>query len=235
MASGVIGALITALINSFITTFKNVAKLIQTGVSSLIEGIKVLIYNPENLSTEDKIKSFIKISLSGISVALGIMLEEGVKNGLEAAGVPATIAGFVGAGVGLLSTTMLTGITVYFVDHFDEAMQEMQAVANTIMFGLEHSAKSIKKAYDVAITKVDELYQQILADTVDYYAEMNALSDLAFDFSLPQLINSKIQLIMLKHQVWITTGFLKQTRYCKFFQFIRRDDLCLTAMLRKRR
>lgn len=187
MASGVIGALITALINSFITTFKNVAKLIQTGVSSLIEGIKVLIYNPENLSTEDKIKSFIKISLSGISVALGIMLEEGVKNGLEAAGVPATIAGFVGAGVGLLSTTMLTGITVYFVDHFDEAMQEMQAVANTIMFGLEHSAKSIKKAYDVAITKVDELYQQILADTVDYYAEMNALSDLAFDFSLPSV------------------------------------------------
>gem|GEM_PF-3688620 len=183
MASGVIGALITALINSFITTFKNVAKLIQTGVSSLIEGIKVLIYNPENLSTEDKIKSFIKISLSGISVALGIMLEEGVKNGLEAAGVPATIAGFVG----LLSTTMLTGITVYFVDHFDEAMQEMQAVANTIMFGLEHSAKSIKKAYDVAITKVDELYQQILADTVDYYAEMNALSDLAFDFSLPSV------------------------------------------------
>lgn len=185
--SGVVGALLTALINSFITTFKNVTKLIQTGVSSLVEGVKVLILNPDQLSTEEKIKTFIKVALSGISVALGLMLEDGIKNALIATGIPATIAGMIGGGVGLLSTTILTGLTVYFVDHFDEAMQEMQAVANTIMFGITVSASAIKDAYVESINKIDEIYRVVLSETVEYYAKMNTLADMAHDFNLPPI------------------------------------------------
>jgi hypothetical protein len=116
------------------------------------------------------------------------MLEEGSKAGLIASGVPESVATWVASGIGLLSTTILMGLTIYLVDHFDEALKELQVVAETIMFGLTHSAQSIKRAYEEAIEKVDSMYQDVMSQMIDYYARLNKLADMAHDFNLPASI-----------------------------------------------
>lgn len=193
MVSGIVGALITAVINTFITTLKNVARLIQQSVSSLVQAGKVLFVNPDNLPMKERIKAFTKILLTGILAVLGGFLEEAVKTGLMGMGVPGMLSGWIAGGLALLATTLTTAIVVYSIDHFGDVIKELKEAIDTIAYGLTHSARSIQEAFDKAMAKIDEMYQNMLLDIREYYSQLNKWSDLAHDLSLAageQLSNS---------------------------------------------
>ncbi len=76
--SGFISAIITALLNMFIRTGKNVVRLIREGFLSLSNAIKTLIFPPEGLSMKEAAHEAIKVLATGVVVTSGIMVGESI-------------------------------------------------------------------------------------------------------------------------------------------------------------
>lgn len=103
--SGLLSGLITLLINSFITTMKNIVTIIRESTLAVVRSIKTILAPEPGMDSSDIARAVLKL-LSGVAVvAIGIAFEESVKKLIEVT----FLAPFAEAIAGVL-TAMATGI-----------------------------------------------------------------------------------------------------------------------------
>ena len=113
--AGALSAISTTLINIFTTTLKNTGRIIRQSWASIVEALKVLFFNPDNLRLGDRIKAVLKIIATGATVVFGYYLNSILENsGIGAVPLVGSILSEVISGLvtGIISCTLL-----YFIDH----------------------------------------------------------------------------------------------------------------------
>jgi hypothetical protein len=78
MLSGIFSNLVTVLINAFMTTAKNMVRLIREGFFSIVKAAKLLLNPPEGMTKEQAFHEAGKIIIGALVVSIGILLEESI-------------------------------------------------------------------------------------------------------------------------------------------------------------
>jgi len=79
MISGIFSSLVTILINAFLTTAKNLVRLIREGFFSIIKAVKLLMNPPAGMTKAQAFHEAGKIVIAALAVSVGILLEEGIS------------------------------------------------------------------------------------------------------------------------------------------------------------
>ena len=181
--SGIVGTIVTTLINMVATTIKSVGKILQDSVTTLISAFKMWTKNPNNLDKATLVKETIKMISLGVSASIGIIAEEGIKKALipTALSMVAEPIGIIG---GILITGSCSALLIYVMDNFGKIMKKFKDAWNGMMYGLQRTKREILETYNKALVAVDEVYRGILSDIKDYYDKMDNLALLAHDMNL---------------------------------------------------
>lgn len=102
--AGALSSVSTTLCNIFLTTSKNIVTVIRQTWASLVEAIKILIFNPDNLLLGDRIKAAVKVLAVGASVVFGTMISEVISKS------SVSVIPFVGDILPTFFATLSTGI-----------------------------------------------------------------------------------------------------------------------------
>lgn len=118
-ASGILSEIVTTIINIFTGTAKSIMRLLRNFWAGIINSLKILIFNPDNLGVEEKLAAVMRI----LSVAIGGMIQPIVAEAIDklmvtyAGFVPGflreVLSQFVGASLGGVVSVSL----VYAIDH----------------------------------------------------------------------------------------------------------------------
>ncbi|BCC10480.1 TPA: DUF1524 domain-containing protein [Bacillus cereus] len=114
--SGFLSNIMTTIMNCFKTTSKRLVKIIREGFLSIFRAIKLLVFTPKELTKQEACREAIKLLVSGLFVAGGIVIEEVLEKKLMALGIPGSIANAISSTL----TGIITGIgivtVVYMLD-----------------------------------------------------------------------------------------------------------------------
>ncbi|TGE75933.1 hypothetical protein [Weissella confusa] len=184
LGGGFISALVNTAINTFLTTTKNIARLLNDVARSLWQAIKILTSKDKSIPFSQKLKEAIKLVTTAVIATGGVILGEAIKVSLQ--GTPfAPVADVVSTAVAAILTGLVTALVLFVFDNFGEIMAQFKQVFRTMVDGIKLDVKVIERNYNAAIKRIDDIYKEILEDIYQQYAELNRLADLAFDFNLP--------------------------------------------------
>ncbi len=115
--AGALSSITTTLCNIFFTTAKRTVKILRQTYASLVEALKILFINPDNLLFGERVRSMAKVLATGASVVMGVIVSELLQQ-TPIAGIPylgEIIQNFLGAFVtGIMTCTLL-----YYLDRSD--------------------------------------------------------------------------------------------------------------------
>lgn len=166
--SGIISSLVTTLTNIFLTTTKNVGKIIRESWASIVEAVNILLFNPNNLPFGEVLKAVSVIICTASSVILGTVVSEAMSK-IPALQIPIigdVLPKFTGALVtGLMSISLL-----YFLDH-SKIVQRLVDWANKLKTELDYKVEYYQKVHaeisryaaELADIDYEEFNNQILA------------------------------------------------------------------------
>lgn len=153
MISGFFSSILTTIINSFKTTSKRLVRIIREGFLSIFRAFKLLFFTPEGLTKQEATREAIKLLVSGLFVAGGIVIEELLEKKLITLGIPEPIAN-------IISTTLvgiITGIgivtVVYMIDNLISKLpstKELIEKSNEMI----HNAFVLEEDYAVATSTI---------------------------------------------------------------------------------
>lgn len=182
LSGGFLSAIANTLINAFLTTGKNFARIINDTFVSLWQAVKLLTTKTE-VPLSVRIKEAFKLITTALIAAGGFMLGEAVSASL--AGTPfAPIADIIGTGVAAVMTGMATALVVYLFDHFAEVVDGVKSIIKTMAKGMTVTSDQLKADYEQAIIRIDGIYRDVLEEIYVQYDHLNKLADLAFDLGL---------------------------------------------------
>ncbi len=115
--SGLLSAIITALLNMFVRTGRNIVRLIREGFQSLMKAVKTLIFPPEGMTLKQAAHEATKVLASGLVITGGILVEEAISKYLLSHGIP--LSGIISVVVAGLITGMGSLLVVFMLDKLD--------------------------------------------------------------------------------------------------------------------
>ena len=145
--AGVLASVATTVTNIFFVTAKNVARILRETWSSLLEALKILFFNPDNLPWGDRLKAAAKVIAVGASMIVGGLVQEAVAKVIHIPLLNEVLPQFLGALVGGVLSVSL----VYFLDH--------SAVVNKI------------------VAFINELFRDGFRETLLFFKEANEKLD----------------------------------------------------------
>lgn len=74
--SGVLASVTTTLCNIFLTTAKNIVRIIRQSWASLVEAVKIIFFNPDRLPFGERFRAAAKVIATGASIVAGTMVSE---------------------------------------------------------------------------------------------------------------------------------------------------------------
>ena len=163
MLAGVLSSLTTTIMNIFFTTQKTLVKLVREMWSSLTTVAKMIFFNPKRLSAGELTKEVIRVLSTGVSVALGALLNQNLAS-LLTFPLGAEIAAFVSA---IASGLMTLGFS-YFLDH-----SEMMSKVWKYLDSFKSDAKKTLEYFQNVNEKLDD-YLLELAE-IEFNLDSNEL------------------------------------------------------------
>jgi len=140
--AGILSSLVTTLINIFVTSAKNIVKIIRESLSTVVEALKVLILNPENLPPGEVMKSVAVLISTGASVILGTVVMEAMRK-IPALNIPIVgevLTTFVGASVtGLMSISL-----IYYIEN-SKSVKKIMDWLNQAKSSVDSKIDDLKK------------------------------------------------------------------------------------------
>jgi hypothetical protein len=76
--SGFCSNIVTVVVNIFVTTAKNIVRLIREGFFSVVRAIKLLLNPPSEMTKSELFHEAGKIIVSGAVITIGILMEEAI-------------------------------------------------------------------------------------------------------------------------------------------------------------
>ena len=153
MLAGALSSLTTTVMNIFFTTQKTLVKLVREMWSSLTTVVKMIFFNPKRLSAGELTKEVIRVLSTGVSVALGAILNQHLSS-LLTFPFGAEIAAFVSA---VASGLMTLGFS-YFLDH-----SEMMSKVWKYLDSFKSDAKKTLEYFQTVNEKLDEYLLELAA------------------------------------------------------------------------
>lgn len=136
MIAGIFSTVMNTLINIFFTTAKNVGKIIRESWTSLVEALRVLLFNPDKLPFGSLVLHASKIVATGAAVVMGVLVAEAAaKHGLAATPF---IGDLLITLIGALTTGILSVSFIYFLDH-SKLIQKVVAYVDGIKSKEQHA------------------------------------------------------------------------------------------------
>ena len=112
--SGALSSITTTICNIFFTTSKNIVKIIRQSYVSIVEALKILFINPDNLEAGERIRAVDKVLAVGASVLMGTAVSETLSK--TAVGVIPVVGDTVQTFCGTLVTGIMSCTLLYFLD-----------------------------------------------------------------------------------------------------------------------
>lgn len=191
--AGILSSLVTTLINIFVTSAKNIVKIIRESLSTVVEALKVLILNPENLPPAEVMKSVAVLISTGASVILGTVVMEAMRK-IPALNIPVVgevLTTFVGASVtGLMSISL-----IYYIENSKNVKKIMDWL-NQAKSSLDSKIDDFKKInedlllYVTTLEKIDlDQFSKQVEMTQEIAHQMNATdSDIEINRILSEIV-----------------------------------------------
>lgn len=117
--SGFFSNLVTALINTFLTTTKRIGRMVREGFNSLVQSIQMLLFPPKGMSYRETTHEASKTLLTGGFVIGAIAVEEWLEKQLVMIPLLASIASSVVPVIVGALTALVTTLGVYLIDQAD--------------------------------------------------------------------------------------------------------------------
>lgn len=148
---GLVSAIVTAVINMFVTTAKRLVRIIREGALSLARAVGMLVNPPVGMDLSTAAHEASKIAAAALAVSAGVMVEQSVETAIVTTVPPlATIApALTTVAVGLV-TGLSTVLLVATLDRFD-------------FFGAVASQRG-KQRRALLDAKLDAMVDAIIAD-----------------------------------------------------------------------
>lgn len=112
--SGMLASLTTTLTNIFFTTSKSIVKIIRQIWASLVEALKILFLNPDNLLFGERMRAVLKLITTGASIIVGTLVSESIGK------LPVIANCEFGEVIKIFCGTLVTGVMscslLYFLD-----------------------------------------------------------------------------------------------------------------------
>ena len=112
--AGIISSLTTTFINIFATTSKNIVRVIRQTWVSLVEALKIIFFNPDNLPFGERMRAVAKIFATTASVIVSIVVRE-VLTKFGIASIP-VIGNELVTFIEILSMGLTSCTLLYFLD-----------------------------------------------------------------------------------------------------------------------
>ncbi len=129
LISGFISNFITVFTNTINTTFKRLNRIIREGIYSIFKAIKMVLYPPDNITTEEVLHEAKKIIAGGIVISLGIIAEEYVSKLIEGTPILKPFDDIITS----IFIGTITGLTVtYVVYYLDKNKNNKDAVSELL-------------------------------------------------------------------------------------------------------
>lgn len=153
-ASGLLSSLTTTILNIFLTTAKFWGKIIREAWLNIVRLVKLVFFNPENLSAGQLAKAAFKILAASVGLVVGMIVNESL---VVLEGIP------FGGEIKLFISGLVSGIVIlclnYFIEH-SEIMQKFWAYLD-----------SFKSKYERAL----DYFKEINAELDRYVLELTQL------------------------------------------------------------
>lgn len=127
VVAGGLASLTTTLCNIFFTTAKNTVKIIRQTYASIVEAVKILFINPNNLPFGERMRAVIKVISTGASVVLGGTVSEMI--GKTPIGIIPVLGEVVQTFCGTLVTGIMSCTLLYYIDQ-SELVNKLVNVLN---------------------------------------------------------------------------------------------------------
>ena len=129
--SGLLSSLTTTICNIFFTTAKNIIKIIRYAYVSIIQALKILFFNPDNLLLGDRIRETLKIISTGASIVVGIISSEAISKILNNFGIIGLTNDILQTFITTFVSSISTCTLLYFIDK-NQTMKDMFSFLNKL-------------------------------------------------------------------------------------------------------
>lgn len=183
--AGALASLTSTGINMFETTFATAGRILRQSWSSIIQAVKILVFNPDQLPYGEVLRSVFKIIATTASVMAGVLLQETLSK--PALALPPSLQRVVPAFVGSLLSGVLSVSFLYFFD-YSKKVQQIVNYANQIKDEFDVKLDYYTQATD-RLTKVVAQLEQIDFDTLE--KEASQISDLFEELEKAENLNEE--------------------------------------------
>ncbi|SFO81157.1 hypothetical protein SAMN05216601_102259 [Ectopseudomonas composti] len=159
--AGFVSTLVTLIINSFVTTAKNLVVIIREAVLSIVRAIKMIVAPPPHVAPGDIAFEVMKILSAALTLSLGIMLEEVIQKALEAIPLLLPFAATLAPVITGIITGTLTLFTVLAFDRLKDFLAFRNKQLADIHRGQTVGFLKIKQT----VLILDGAYQHIIITT----------------------------------------------------------------------
>lgn len=177
---GFMGNLLTVFINTFMTTSKNLARLINDGVTGLWTAFRLLCAPPPGMTTAQAITEATKLVVAALATTVGVLLTESFVTYLQTTPF-APFAQLIGGLLGGILTGIVVATLMYAIDQLVVALQKLNGLMETFKEGLYTNVEDVRAQYVAAVRLMEEEYQLVLTEIFERYETYRKLSRVAYD------------------------------------------------------
>lgn len=162
---GAISEIITFLLNHFVSTAKELVRIIRESLSELIKAFKLLLWPPKNQPRDETIKEALKIVAGVVGVSLGLVIEESIKAWILTVPVIQSFASEISAIISGIIAGTITAVVIYLINRVFEKLsmrfesQSLDMLCKNIALQEEliNQATSISFCYMEIQKRLDEM------------------------------------------------------------------------------
>lgn len=167
--SGVLSSITTTICNIFFSTAKSVVRIIRQTWASLVQALKILLFNPDNLPLGERVRAASKVLATAASVVAGIIVSEAIAK------TPLGAIPVVGEIVQTFCGTLVTGIMsctlLYILDHnklINKAVRLLDSFSSGNLVNFYKQQSLLLEKYCAELMNINV---QTLRKEVDSYSE----------------------------------------------------------------
>jgi len=194
--AGIISSLTTTLCNIFLTTHKNLVRVIRQTWASIVEATKILIFNPDKFSFGERMRAALKILAAGASVVIGTVVQDAVRKALtpHLVAVP-VLGGELLDIISVFSSSLCTGfltITLLFIIDNDPFNGYLMKQFDKTIAEYERQAK----LFEIYAAELEKIDIETLRRETELYHNLAIRLEMAKDASeLNNMLHGAIKLI----------------------------------------
>lgn len=189
--AGIIGSLTTTLTNIFFTTSKNIIRVIRQSWVSLVEALKIVFFNPDNLPFGERMRAVAKILATTASVIVSIVVRE-VLTKIGIATIP-VVGDELVTFIEILSMGLTSCTLLYFLDRSEivnkavNFLNNLPTVSNALYYYKEQAKYFEQYAAQILSIDVESFEREIkkfnsIANKLENAKDENELNSILVGF-----------------------------------------------------